>query len=77
MLPVACCQLLQPFRRATVVQHFPVLQAYKTPAVRGDVGLMGNQQDRNTPFAIEALERRHDLDASMRIEVSRWFVSQK
>ena len=60
-----------------VAHHAAVTEADDASAVLGDVVLVGDEQDRQIPLDVEALEDAHHLDARARVEIARRLVSQQ
>jgi hypothetical protein len=67
------CRFGHPF----VGDDFAVTHGHDAVGIGGDIGLVGNEEDRDSLFAIEREERFHDLVRRSRIEIAGRLVGEK
>src|SRR5262245_12188300 len=59
-----------------IADNFAIFEHHHTLRIFRNVMFVGDENERNSLFAVEPLENFHDLDGSAGVEIARWLVSQ-
>src|SRR4051794_27769897 len=75
-IPASAYQLRRARSAAHVLLHLSVADVDRAMRVRGDVGLVRDEDDR-VARVVQAREQAHDLDAGFRVEIAGRLVGEQ